>query len=108
MSPLMGPAHEPLGSVLYRLGSTLWGGVANVGHRRPFSNTLGAHSRTGVTVVWDRRRFVFQDDFVYDDSMVPGCSTVLASYKRVAVLLRDNRRTSSPDDDRLIALASAH
>ncbi len=103
-----GGSKPRLGSVLYRLGVTLWGGIGNVGHRRPFSNTLGAHSRTGVTVVWDRRRFVFEDDFVWNDSMVPGCSTELQSYQRVAVLLRDTRRTTTTDDDRLIALATIH
>lgn len=96
------------GSVLHRLGASLWGGAANAEHRRPFSDTLGSQSRTGVTVVWDKRRFVFQDSFVYDDSMVPGCPDGLASYKRVAVLLRDTRRTASTADDRLVAVASAH
>jgi hypothetical protein len=97
-----------VGSVLHQLGTALWGGVGNVGHRRPNNDILGAHSRTGVTVIWDKRRFTFEDSFVYSDADVPGCSDVLESYKRIAVLLRDTRRTADPSDDRLVAVASVH
>lgn len=96
------------GSILHQLGAALWGGAQNADHRRPFSDTLGSQSRTGVTVVWDKRRFEFKDSFVYDDSSVPGCSDVLKTYKRVAVLLNDTRRTADPSDDKLIAVASVH
>ena len=96
------------GSVLYRLGSALWGGAENLDHRRPFHDTLGSQSRTGVTVAWDRTRFVFEDSFGWTDADVPGCSTVLADFQRVAVLLRDTRRTASTTDDRLVAVTSVH
>jgi endonuclease/exonuclease/phosphatase family metal-dependent hydrolase len=96
------------GSVLARLGTSLWGGRANVGHRRPWSDTLGSTSRTGTAIAWDARRFVLEDAFRYDDASVAGCPTVIADYKRVAVLLRDTRRTADLADDRLIAVASAH
>ncbi|GMU58643.1 MAG: hypothetical protein AMXMBFR34_04060 [Myxococcaceae bacterium] len=100
---------DPLpGSVLARLGRSLWGGVKNAGHRRPWDDKLGSTSRTGTAVVWDARRFVLEDAFKYDDSMVPGCPSTLADYKRVAVLLRDTRRTADTSDDRLVAVASAH
>ncbi|MEW5742348.1 MAG: endonuclease/exonuclease/phosphatase family protein [Myxococcota bacterium] len=100
---------DPLpGSVLARLGRGLWGGVKNVGHRRPWDDKLGSTSRTGTAIAWDERRFVLEDAFKYDDSMVPGCPTTLSDYKRVAVLLRDTRRTADTSDDRLVAVASAH
>jgi len=96
------------GSVLARLGTSLWGGRANVGHRRPWDDQLGSTSRTGTAVAWDARRFVLEDAFKYDDASVPGCPTVIADYKRVAVLLRDTRRTADLSDDQLIAVASVH
>lgn len=96
------------GSVYARLGTALWGGVGNVGQRRPFSNTLGRHSRTGTVIAWDARRFTLEGSFEYDDADVPGCPDTLASYQRTAVLLRDNRRTADTSDDVRIAVASAH
>lgn len=96
------------GSLLHQLGTALWGGAQNADHRRPFNHFLGSQSRTGTAVIWDQRRFVFEDSFAYDDSSVPGCSDVLATYKRVAVLLRDTRRTADASDDRLVAVASVH
>jgi hypothetical protein len=109
VSRTCGDGKGPLpGSVLHALGTALWGGAANVDHRRPFSDTLGSQSRTGVVVAWDKRRFKFEDSFVYDDTSVPGCSDVLKTYKRVAVLLRDTRRTADQSDDRLVAVASVH
>lgn len=96
------------GSLLHQLGTAMWGGVTNVDHRRPFSDTLGSQTATGTAIAWDKRRFVLEDDFVFDDSMVAGCSTVLKAYKRIAVLLRDTRRTASTADDKMIALASIH
>ncbi|MBK7861919.1 MAG: endonuclease/exonuclease/phosphatase family protein [Archangiaceae bacterium] len=95
------------GSLLYRLGASLWG-VGHVAHRRPFSDELGSTSRTGTAVAWDSSRFTLEDDFVYDDADVPGCSKALDDYQRVAVLLRDTRRTPSRADDRLLAIASVH
>jgi len=96
------------GSVLRQLGVALWGGASNAGHRRPFSDTAGSTSRTGTAIAWDSTRFVLEDAFEYDDADVPGCSTVLAEYERVAVLLRDTRRTADRSDDVRIAVASAH
>lgn len=96
------------GSVLGKLGAKLWGGVQNVGHRRPWDDAKGSTSRIGTAVAWDARRFVLEDAFKYDDARVPGCSTVLQDYKRVAVLLRDTRRTADVSDDRLVAVASVH
>ncbi len=96
------------GSVLHKLGATLWGGVENVGHRRPFNDEAGSTSRTGTAVAWDSSRFVLEDAFEYDDGDVPGCSSQLEEYLRVAVLLRDTRRTADPHDDVRIAVASAH
>jgi endonuclease/exonuclease/phosphatase family metal-dependent hydrolase len=95
-------------SVLGRLGVKLWGGLANVGHARPQDDNLGSTSKTGVTVAWDKRRYVLEDAFRYSDADVPGCPATLDVYKRVAVLLRDTRRTTATGDDRLIAVASAH
>jgi hypothetical protein len=101
--------NDPLeGSVLEQIARALWGGVGNLGQRRPFSDTLGQHTATGTAIAWDSSRFVFEDDFVYDDSMVPGCTDTLKAYHRIAVLLRDTRRTSALDDDQLIAVASVH
>jgi endonuclease/exonuclease/phosphatase family metal-dependent hydrolase len=101
--------RDPLpGSVLHRLGTVMWGGVENVGQRRPFSDTLGQHTATGTLIAWDASRFVLEDDFVFDDSDVAGCDDTLKAYKRIAVLLRDTRRTCVLDDDVLIALSSVH
>jgi endonuclease/exonuclease/phosphatase family metal-dependent hydrolase len=101
--------RDPLpGSVLHRLGEVMWGSVENVGQRRPFSDTLGQHTATGTLIAWDASRFVLEDDFVFDDSDIAGCDDVLKAYKRIAVLLRDTRRTCVLDDDVLIGLSSVH
>lgn len=97
-----------VGSLLHQLGVSLWGGARNVDHRRPFSDMLGSHTATGTAIAWDKSRFVLEDDFVFDDAMVSGCSTILKAYKRIAVLLRDTRRTADPGDDKMIAVASIH